>query len=49
MQYQDLKEDLGQVRDSTNQKTVFFQKLVEGIHVPVFVLDIVALETLLQV
>ncbi len=43
----DLKHDLDEVRDPVNPKTIFFQKLIEGIHVPVFVLDIVALEALL--
>jgi predicted membrane protein len=44
----DLKQDLEEAREPLNSKTVFFQKLIEGIHIPVFVLDIFALETLLQ-
>jgi len=48
IEYGNIRNDLSKLNDQQLVKKVFFQKLVEIIHTPIFVIDTEALERMLE-
>ena len=48
IEYSNIRNDLSKLNDQQLVKKVFFQKLVEIIHTPIFVIDTEALERMLE-
>ncbi len=49
VEYGNLRNDIcTTLNEKNNEKIIFFQKIVEVVHVPVFILDTLPLEKLLE-